>query len=53
MPDGTQLAPEERILISDSAAKRIGELKDMDGNPNLMLRIAVSAGGCSGFSTPT
>ncbi|HAD88523.1 MAG TPA: iron-sulfur cluster insertion protein ErpA [Rhodospirillaceae bacterium] len=50
MPDGTQLAPEEGILISDSAAKRIGQLKDQDGNPNLMLRIAVSAGGCSGFS---
>ena len=25
MPDGTQLAPEEGILISDSAAKRIGQ----------------------------
>ncbi len=50
MPDGTQLAPEESILISESAATRIGELRDQDGNPNLMLRIAVSAGGCSGFS---
>ncbi|PIW28880.1 MAG: iron-sulfur cluster insertion protein ErpA [Rhodospirillales bacterium CG15_BIG_FIL_POST_REV_8_21_14_020_66_15] len=50
MPDGTPLAPEEGILISDSAATRIGQLRDMDGNPDLMLRVAVTAGGCSGFS---
>ncbi|MEK9671243.1 MAG: iron-sulfur cluster insertion protein ErpA [Rhodospirillaceae bacterium] len=50
MPDSTQLAPEEGILISESAAKRIGELRQQDGNTNLMLRIAVTAGGCSGFS---
>lgn len=50
MPDGTQLAQEDSISISESAAKRIGELRDQDGNPNLKLRVAVSAGGCSGFS---
>ncbi len=37
------------ITISDSAAKRIGELIADKGDEGLMLRIAVSGGGCSGF----
>lgn len=49
MPDGTQSAA-DGITISDSAAKRIAELREAEGKPGLMLRIAVSAGGCSGFS---
>lgn len=50
MPDGTTLAPEEGITITEGAAKRIAELREMDGKPDMMLRIAVTAGGCSGFS---
>ena len=50
MADGSHLSPDEGILISDNAAKRISLLKEQDGNQDLMLRIAVSAGGCSGFS---
>ena len=38
------------ISITQSAAKRVGELIAAQGDENLMLRIAVSAGGCSGFS---
>ncbi len=37
------------ITISDSAARRIGELIADKGGEALMLRIAVSGGGCSGF----
>ncbi len=49
MPD-TQVATEDRnILISESAAKRIGELVAQQGDEALVLRIAVSGGGCSGF----
>jgi iron-sulfur cluster insertion protein len=38
-----------RISLSDSAAKRIAELREAEGNPGLMLRITVSGGGCAGF----
>ncbi len=37
------------ITISDSAARRIGELIADKGDEAMMLRIAVSGGGCSGF----
>jgi iron-sulfur cluster insertion protein len=40
---------QRQITISASAAKRIAELRDADGRPGLMLRVAVSGGGCSGF----
>ncbi len=35
--------------ITASAAKRIAELRSADGNDALMLRIAISGGGCAGF----
>jgi iron-sulfur cluster insertion protein len=39
----------EAITISASAIRRIARLKAMEANDGLMLRIAVSGGGCSGF----
>ena len=36
------------ITLSESAARRINHLAQDEGRP-LMLRVAVSAGGCSGF----
>jgi len=47
MPDGN--APAPGVQLSDSAAKRIGEIRDAEGNAALMLRLAVLGGGCSGF----
>lgn len=41
---------EPSVSLTESAARRIGELKTMEGNANLMLRLAVLGGGCSGFS---
>lgn len=35
--------------ISASAAQRIAALKAAEGNAALMMRVAVSGGGCSGF----
>lgn len=35
--------------VSASAAKRIAALKAAEGKPGLMMRVAVSGGGCSGF----
>ena len=37
------------ITITESAARRIAALMSAEANPKLMLRVAVSGGGCSGF----
>ncbi len=37
------------ITVSASAAKRIAEIIQDEGNPGLKLRVTVSGGGCSGF----
>jgi len=39
----------QQILISTSAAKKVASLRRAEGNEALMLRVAVSGGGCSGF----
>ena len=44
----TQAEP-RAVLISASAARRIAELRRKEGKAGLMLRVAVSGGGCSGF----
>ena len=42
-------AGERRIVVSESAARRIAALKQQEEAPDAFLRIAVSGGGCSGF----
>lgn len=37
------------VAVSDSAAKRIAAMREKQGNPDLMLRVTVLGGGCSGF----
>src|SRR4051794_39723237 len=37
------------LLFSDSAANKVKELIDEEGNPELKLRVFVTGGGCSGF----
>ena len=49
MPDLTVIKSEKKLIITDSCASRIKALKETEGNNNLMLRITVSGGGCSGF----
>jgi iron-sulfur cluster insertion protein len=39
----------QRIIVSESAARRIAELKAQEAQDDAFLRIAVSGGGCSGF----
>jgi len=41
--------PPPPILFSDSAASKVKELVDEEGNPDLKLRVFVQGGGCSGF----
>lgn len=38
------------IALSDTAATKVKELLDAEGEPDLALRVAVRPGGCSGFS---
>ena len=43
------MTKEAPFTVSESAAKRVAQLIDQQGNPALKLRIAVNGGGCSGF----
>lgn len=38
-----------QMSLSESAAMKIKELAEAEGNPDLMFRISISGGGCSGF----
>jgi iron-sulfur cluster insertion protein len=42
-------APPAPIVFTDSAASKVKELVDEEGNPDLKLRVFVQGGGCSGF----
>ena len=37
------------LVFSDSAAGKVKQLIDEEGNPDLKLRVFVTGGGCSGF----
>jgi iron-sulfur cluster insertion protein len=41
---------QQAVSMTASAAAKVAKLVAGEGNPNLMLRLAVSGGGCSGFS---
>jgi iron-sulfur cluster insertion protein len=43
------MTPVKEVSLTASAARRIGALIAAEGNAGLMLRLAVSGGGCSGF----
>jgi iron-sulfur cluster assembly accessory protein len=38
------------ITLTDTAASKVRELLNGEGDPSLALRVAVRPGGCSGFS---
>src|SRR6202012_5488046 len=37
------------LLFTDAAARKVSDLIQGEGNPNLMLRVFVQGGGCSGL----
>jgi len=47
MNASTELA--SPLLFTDSAAAKVKELIEEEGNPGLKLRVFVTGGGCSGF----
>ncbi|MCB1939300.1 MAG: iron-sulfur cluster insertion protein ErpA [Rhodocyclaceae bacterium] len=40
---------EDLFVFTDSAASKVKELIEEEGNPGLKLRVFVTGGGCSGF----
>ena len=49
MTDNLAEIAERRIVVTDSAARRIAVLRHQEAAEGAFLRIAVSGGGCSGF----
>ena len=49
MEDETSEVEARRIVLTESAARRIATLKAQENAENALLRVAVSGGGCSGF----
>jgi iron-sulfur cluster insertion protein len=43
------VASSDSLVFTSAAAKKVSELIAEEGNPDLMLRIYVQGGGCSGF----
>jgi iron-sulfur cluster insertion protein len=43
------VASSDALVFTSAAAKKVSELIADEGNPELMLRIYVQGGGCSGF----
>ena len=43
------VAASDALVFTSAAAKKVSELIAEEGNPELMLRIYVQGGGCSGF----
>lgn len=40
---------QDPLLFTDSAANKVKQLIEEEGNPELKLRVFVSGGGCAGF----
>ncbi len=45
---GVGMAPAP-LVFTDAAARKVGQLIEDEGNPELKLRVFISGGGCSGF----
>ena len=49
MAEGSGAVPEGGVNLTESAARRVAELKRQENVSGAFLRLAVSGGGCSGF----
>ncbi|MBI5781023.1 MAG: iron-sulfur cluster insertion protein ErpA [Rhodocyclales bacterium] len=45
----TETQTDDVLIFTDSAAAKVRELIEEEGNPELKLRVFVTGGGCSGF----
>ena len=44
-----EVATESPLVFTSAAASKVAELIKEEGNPDLMLRVYIQGGGCSGF----
>ncbi|MEM9604794.1 MAG: iron-sulfur cluster insertion protein ErpA [Pseudomonadota bacterium] len=44
-----QATDDDGLVFTEAAAGKVSELISEEGNPELMLRVFISGGGCSGF----
>ena len=49
-PSSSQPVDPTVLNLTDSAAQKVRRLREEEGDSNLMLRVYVTGGGCSGFS---
>lgn len=40
---------QQQMVFTDNAVKKVRELIEEEGNPDLKLRVFITGGGCSGF----
>ena len=45
----SEVAQQDALVFTDSAARKVKSLIADEGNDNLKLRVFISGGGCSGF----
>jgi len=43
------IAADDPLVFTQAAATKVAELMSEEGNPDLMLRVYIQGGGCSGF----
>ncbi|MFC1684739.1 iron-sulfur cluster insertion protein ErpA [Pseudomonadota bacterium] len=44
-----EVETESPVIFTSAAASKVSQLVTEEGNPNLMLRVYIQGGGCSGF----
>lgn len=49
MAEGRGIPPDWQVTLTERAARRIAQLRELEKAPNSFLRLSVSGGGCSGF----
>jgi iron-sulfur cluster insertion protein len=47
--NAVEITADAALVFTDAAARKVGDLIRGEGNPNLMLRVFVQGGGCSGL----
>lgn len=45
----TEIESETALVFTEAAASKVAALIEEEGKPNLMLRVYIQGGGCSGF----
>ena len=49
MSENSPTVAEHALSFTDAAARKVGQLIEKEGNPELKLRVYIQGGGCSGF----